>query len=139
MVLRRLWFRAAQCAPAPVPSVMAPPPPLVVAAPAKPAPIAPKVEEFGSETVRKPEPPPDAPKEIQEIKAIVTQVEFSRTNRFIVTLDNGQVWRQIEGDVAKAHFHKSGDAVTVAHGVFGSYVLTLDGHDLGLFRVRRVR
>jgi len=89
--------------------------------------------------MRKPEPPAGAPEEDQEIRAIVMQVEFSKTQRFIVTLDNGQVWRQIEGDVTRAHFHKSGDAVTVSHGVFGSYVLVIDGHNLGMFKVHRVR
>ncbi len=117
-------------APAPQVQVTTPPPASSMAA---------KTAEFGAETMRSSQPDRETSNEFHELRATITQVEFSKTNRFIVTLDNGQVWRQIEGDLSKARFHKSGDAVTISRGVFGSYNLSLDEHDVGLFKVHRIR
>jgi hypothetical protein len=89
--------------------------------------------------MRKPEPERGAPADVDEIKGTVTQVVFSPYNRFTVTLDNGQVWRQIDADTAKARFHKNGDAVTISRGAIGSYNLCLDGHEFVIFKVHRVR
>lgn len=121
-----------------LPSVTAAARPPAAAPVIAPPPVAAKVAEFGTDTMRKPEPERGAPKEIDEIKATITQVEFSQNNRFIVTLDNGQVWRQIEADSTKARFRKSGEAVTISRGVLGSYNLTLDEHAV-LYKVRRLR
>ncbi len=124
-------------------SVPPPPPPAVAPVPAPtvapPPTVAAKIAAFGADTIRKPETVNGEPKDVDEIRATVTQVEFSPTNRFIVTLDNGQVWRQIDGDSTKARFRKGGDAVTISRGLFSSYNLSIDGHDIGLYKVRRIR
>jgi hypothetical protein len=38
----------------------------------------------------------------------VTEVYFSPFGRFIVTLANGQIWRQLDGDAGRARFSKQG-------------------------------
>jgi len=129
------------------PAAAVPPPPVVAASPsvvsappaAPPPPVAAKVAEFGAEAMRKPEPDSAAPQDVDEIKAKVTEVVFSPHDRFTVTLDNGQVWRQIDADAVKARFHKAGDAVTIARGAIGSYNLTVDGHDFVIYKVHRMR
>lgn len=121
----------------PAPQAAVPPP---VAAPLPAPAMAAKTADFGADTIRKDEPAQAAPDEVDEVKGTVTQVVFSSRDRFTVTLDNGQVWRQLDADTtARAPFHKSGDAVTISRGVLGSYNLTLDEHGVRLFKVRRVR
>ena len=109
-----------------------------VAPPAPPTPVT-KTNTFGAETIRKGDTPEERAQEVDEIKAKVVTADFSPTNRFTVTLDNGQVWRQIEADSGKARLHKSGgDTVEISRGMLGSYNLVIDGVNL-LFKVRRVR
>jgi hypothetical protein len=92
-----------------------------------------KAEDFG-----RPPPPPDAPKEVTAIAASVSK--FSRTGlgRAIFTLDNGQVWTQIEGDSIEVRDAKPGDEVTVEKAFFGSYSLIFKERK-GLIKVRRTK
>ncbi len=95
--------------------------------------------DFGGEQVRKPatEQASDAP--LEEISAHVASVSFNPYGRFTVTLDNGQVWRQIQADTGVARFRrKGGDSVTISRGMLGSYNLTLAG-TVQLFKVTRVQ
>ena len=82
----------------------------------------------------KPLPAPEA------ISARMASYEFNKYRRFTVTLDNGQVWRQIDGDDLLASWTKSPRSyrVVITHGLFGSYNFQVLENG-GLFRVRRVR
>lgn len=110
-------------------------------------------QQFGSERLPQPAPPPPAPGQtaqaapppppepqiIDSITANVTDFAYHLDGRFIVFLDNGQIWQEIEGDTDKAHFKKNGpNAVTISRGAFGSYGLTLN--DLAQsFKVKRIK
>jgi hypothetical protein len=54
-------------------------------------------------------------------------------------LDNGQTWRQLEGDDAQVLEPPSGTVlkVTIERGAFGSYNLSIEGRN-GFIRVRRI-
>lgn len=102
--------------------------------------VAPRQTEaqFGSETLKKdtrealgqPEP-------LDEIHGAIAKLAFSPTGRAIVTLDNGQVWRQIEGD-SERFKGKQGEKATVGRAILGSYNLTVAGRHQ-LIKVQRVR
>jgi hypothetical protein len=82
----------------------------------------------------------EAKEEVDSISAGVTEYAYTPLGKFIVFLDNGQVWRQIQGDADRAQFHKSptDNKVTISRGWIGSYNLTLnDGNKA--FKVERVK
>lgn len=58
--------------------------------------------------------------QIDEIQAIVTDVRKSATRKLTVTLDNGQIWRQLDSQRLRL---KSGEAVIVRKASLGSYLL----------------
>ena len=60
--------------------------------------------------------------------------------KFIVFLDNGQVWRQQEADTGSAHFNeKPGDnKVEISRGWLGSYTAVAQRRQQE-FRVNRVK
>jgi hypothetical protein len=81
----------------------------------------------------------DQPQRLDELRANVTAVAYNPLGRFTVTLDNGQIWKQLDGDSGTARFkNKSGDIVTISRGVLGSYNLVVEGRS-ALFKVKRVR
>jgi len=151
-------LKAAEATPPPVaaPPVAAPPP----AAPAETrawydpgrlfgvsprAQVAP--EQFGSENLTAPKLPEGVaatpentpPPPIDSITAAVTDYSFTPYGKFILFLDNGQVWRQLDSDEGEAHFSKSiKHTVTISRGMIGSYNLVVDGASR-LFKVRRVK
>jgi hypothetical protein len=98
-------------------------------------------EQFGSErtaaTQKKVE---QAQAEVDSISAAVTDYAYTPFGKFIVFLDNGQVWRQLEGDADKAIFRKtpSDNKVTIERGFIGSYNLMINGSSR-LFKVVRVK
>lgn len=109
-------------------------------------------QQFGSESIPQPPPPPapgenaqaappppPEPQIIDSITANVSDFAYHLDGRFVVFLDNGQIWQQIQGDTDKAHFKKSGpNTVTISRGAFGSYGLTLN--DLSQsFKVKRIK
>jgi hypothetical protein len=99
----------------------------------KPQPVQ-KAEDFG-----KP-PAPPGPEEITQITANV--VEFAKTpyGKSIFILDNGQIWRQLDGDSTEVANPAPGKLmrVTVETGMLGSYNLTIEGRN-GLVKVRRLQ
>jgi len=115
-------------APAPPPAHAAPP---VVAAvtPAPPSPAAtsgatapePSAEaKFGQETMPQRSRPARTPKESLLVSKITDVLEV-RHELFIITLENGQVWRQ-EGEGAQiTRFFHAGDDVRIEKGLLGAY------------------
>ena len=82
------------------------------------------------------EPAPEKPPELQSIEGqVVRVVKLARGNHSL-TLEDGQVWREIE--VKPRARYRVGDAVVIARGAFGSYNLSSErtGHRV---KVRRVR
>jgi hypothetical protein len=78
-------------------------------------------------------------KEIDEISAKVTEYALDPVGRFVVFLDNGQVWKQLDSDDRRAVFKRSGDnTVTISRGFLGSYNMTINDV-AGLYKVTRVK
>ncbi len=59
-------------------------------------------------------------KEIDRIEAIVVEVHKSASGKAVITLDNGQVWKQSDG--SRTHLSVN-DKVTIRRRSFGSYTL----------------
>lgn len=82
---------------------------------------------------------PAQPARLEELRANVVAVALNPLGRFTVTLDNGQIWKQLDGDTGTARFkNKGGDVVTISRGVLGSYNLVVEGRS-ALFKVKRVQ
>ena len=102
------------------------------APPPVPLPAAP-VAQFG----RKP-PRAAIPDNVDHITAQMQSYTFDKLGWFTVTLDNGQVWKQIQGDTTYAKWKKPAASyqVRVSHGFLGSYNLQVHGL-AGLYKVMR--
>jgi hypothetical protein len=83
----------------------------------------------------------EAESEVDSISAGVTDYAFTPFGKFIVFLDNGQVWRQIAGDSGdKPMLHKNpkDNTVTVERGLIGSYNLMFND-STRTYKVERVK
>jgi len=104
-------------------------------------------EQFGGEALNAPPLPPGTPATPQNtpppaldsITATVTDYAFDPYDKFVVFLDNGQVWKQLESDTGvKARFVKGGkNTVVISRGFIGSYNITIN--DGPSYKVRRVK
>ncbi len=84
---------------------------------------------------------PKAPgHEIDSISARVSEYAMNPVGKFIVFLDNGQVWHELPSESANVHFRRAAQANTVMieRGLFGSYILHLNG-DLRGYKVQRIK
>jgi hypothetical protein len=65
---------------------------------------------------------------------------FDTKGFFTVTLTDGSVWKQLDGDSARAHWHGRPSDLTVAirAGAFGAHVLQLRGES-AIYKVIRIR
>jgi hypothetical protein len=94
-----------------------------------------KPEDFG-----KPAPAPATTNEVTQISSPV--LEFAKTARgkALFVLENGQVWRQIDGDTTDVQPPAPGTTmkVTVELAIFGSYNLTIEGRRY-IVKVNRVK
>jgi hypothetical protein len=97
---------------------------------------------FGSEALPPPPAAPGAPpppEPLDSISATVSDFALNPVGRFIVFLDNGQVWRQIDGDGARAAFARHGkNEVMISRGALGSYNLQLNGSNR-IYKVQRIK
>lgn len=59
----------------------------------------------------------------------MSKYDFDRSGRLTVTLANGQVWEQMESDLARAKWNKPASSyrVSVSRGVMGTYDLRVRG------------
>jgi hypothetical protein len=101
------------------------------AAPSAKEALIPRAEDFGK--------PPPRPPEVDQVVATVRELSKTVRGRALFVLDNGQTWRQLEGDDAQVLEPPAGAVlkVTIARGVFGSYNLSIEGRN-GMVRVRRI-
>jgi hypothetical protein len=103
-----------------------------------------KPESFGEENTDKAKEEHDKVQDeglvLNSISAGVTEVAFTPFGKFIVFLDNGQVWRQIEGDSDHARFKSkpTDNKVTISRGFLGSYSLTVND-SAKVYKVSRVK
>jgi hypothetical protein len=74
-------------------------------------------------------------KQTSSVTARISDVDTGRDGLKTITLDNGQVWRQITG--GNAVFLNPGDEVTVSRGALGSFMMRIPNG--GPLRVRRVK
>lgn len=73
----------------------------------------------------------------QELLAGVASLRYDARGRFTITLDNGQVWRQLEGDTAVLTGARISE-VRISHGALGSYDLNVVGRN-ATYRVTRLQ
>lgn len=116
--------------PNPAPIVQAPPPPVpppavpsVTAAPA--APLS-ATQQFGlskADIAQKEVAAGARPAELNALQAQVSQLTTTRDGMLVLTLNNGQVWRQLI--TGEDLLLKAGDTVTISKGWLGSYTLTV--------------
>jgi hypothetical protein len=90
-------------------------------------------DQFGLRTARA------VPNGVDHIVQRIRKVEFVKaTGDFTVTLENGQVWRQVPNDDARARWYKdmSGTLATVAYGAGDTYNFSIG--DKTVYKVRRI-
>lgn len=96
-----------------------------------------KAEDFG---MAPPSSRPDAPKEITEISAQVTEVAKTPLGKSIFILDNGQIWRQLDSDQTEVTRRPSSGPmqVRIEAAVMGSFSLYIEGSKR-MVKVRRLK
>ncbi|MBS0472221.1 MAG: hypothetical protein JSR60_14205 [Proteobacteria bacterium] len=102
-------------------------------------------DQFGSENLKAPPPPAGSaeaanvpPPALDSITVGVTEYSFTPFGKFIVILENGQIWQQLQSDGGEARFKRSGkNTVTITRALFGSYSLSLNGDKT--FKVQRLK
>lgn len=58
--------------------------------------------------------------QIDHVEAVVTEVRKSATRKLLVTLDNGQIWRQLDSQTLHL---KSGESVTIRKASLNSFLM----------------
>ncbi len=72
------------------------------------------------------------------LTAVITDLRETRPNVFRMTLDNGNVWQQL--DLASTFYVKAGDTVKIEKGRMGGYRMArVSGSGGGWVRVTRVK
>lgn len=71
------------------------------------------------------------------ILAKVTAFAVNALKHFTITLDNGQVWRQLDADKPLARVRLS-DRVKIVHGAAETFTLTIEGAN-GSYQVKRIK
>jgi hypothetical protein len=93
--------------------------------------------EFGAEQLDAKQRTP-ASAEAQTLHAHIAELKTAASGRFLVVLDNGQVWRH--EDAYMGNYLKQGEAITISKAAMGSYRLTRDaGQAKNWIRVTRVQ
>ena len=108
-------------------------------------------KEFGNESLPPPPPPPPPapgqpappppPQIIDSITAGVTDYAFNPYGKVTVFLDNGQIWKQIEGDDENPLFafkKSKSNTVTISRGLLGSYNMQVNGKAV-IYKMRRLK
>jgi len=98
-------------------------------------------DEFGNDSLPEKRTADQAgqPREIQKISTKVVSYELDQFGKFTVTLDNGQVWRQLAADTGEPYFRRSHtNTAVISRGVLGSYELRLNSKGT-VFKVTRIK
>jgi hypothetical protein len=138
----RLWLDCYYAASNPVRTALGLPslagPPILASAGPPPVPISPSA------------PPPGRQRStgflsdifgptVIEAQARMVRYSFGANKNFTVTLENGQTWRQLDGDTGVANWRKAAATylVIIRSGAMGSHNLTVKDAP-GMFKVKRV-
>ena len=128
---------AARVAPTPsAPALAAPAAPAVAATP--PPSASPKHDDFGSNPIverKRDEGKPVEDRAPTEMRAVVSKLSTKPYGEYVLTLDNGQVWEQLEH--SETFLIKAGDGIVIKKAKLGSFLLTVDSG--ATTRVRRTR
>ena len=98
-------------------------------------------QQFGAETTPQVQQKVEnAEQQVDSISAGVTDYSYTMDRKFVVFLDNGQIWRQLQGDSGLAHFHRvpADNKVVIDRGLIGSYNLMINGSNQ-TFKVTRLK
>ena len=100
----------------------------------------PAPQQFGQEDLRSARTNPAFRGQVKRLTARVMNFSISPTGYFTVELDNGQVWRQVDGDTNYARFRTPANRnlVNIEHGFLRSYNLHIQGGSEG-YKVRRLK
>jgi hypothetical protein len=83
-------------------------------------------EDFGREQIERRQPDKDKQdKKLEQIEAVVTQIDERGDDLLVFTLENGQVWRQ--KSLTPLFRVREGDSVVIRKGTFGGYTLIAPG------------
>ena len=74
--------------------------------------------------------------EIIEASMVVKSARRAHDNRLVVTMENGQIWRQVDADRVQIPRNIQGASVSIRRASLGSYILSFEGRNRGV-RVRR--
>lgn len=146
-------FGAGAAAPAAVPPVAAPsaarsatPPTVATTPPAaapsaaqsSPPPVAAPAQDFGADQLRRTPSETAKDETPRTLTATVSALRETRTSVFRITLDNGQVWQQMDMD---SLFHlQTGDVVEISRGKLGGYRMARQSRGgSGWVRVSRIK
>jgi len=89
-------------------------------------------ESFGLPAAR------DEPDEAERVEAHITEfTRLNRSNNIRITLDNGQVWQEIDGRPFRGNV-EPGTRVTVTRRPFGGYKMAVEGRSSSIY-VRRIK
>lgn len=99
---------------------------------AAPAPPADPVAKFGQESVKQ----PDAPAELKQIETRIRGRFSGWEPNTRIELDNGQVWRVVDG--SSASYDLNSPKAVVHRGMLGAYYLEIEGIGFQV-KVTRVR
>lgn len=115
------------------PAVTSPAPPVATA----PPPAIPTAE-FGAESVRRTEEQRQAEEPPRSLTAALDSVREMRPNVFRMTLENGQVWDQMDMDITFTV--QAGDTVQIERGRMGGYRMSRTSRGgSGWVRVNRLK
>lgn len=73
-----------------------------------------------------------------DVNAVAVKITRNRFGKYTVTLDNGQVWRQIQGDTTRLFISEEEPVIRIRRGSFGSYTLKVPSSKRPI-RVKRVK
>jgi hypothetical protein len=119
------------------PAVTAPAPTVIPAPVATPPPVTPAAG-FGAESVRRTGEQLQAEAPPRSLTAAVNGVREMRPNVYRMTLENGQVWDQMEMDITFSV--QAGDTVQIERGRMGGYRMTRTNRGgSGWVRVNRLK
>lgn len=124
------------CFDAAVAQAQAQPAPPAAAAAVAAAPTLTKEEKFGLRGDLKEEKAKQAPElvELESVTGKVTKLAAKPYGQLIVTLDNGQVWYEIQANTGLRV--RVGDQVTIKAGALGSYLMVANGRSSKVTRAR---
>ena len=93
-----------------------------------------KIEEFGKESIQV---RITKSNKIQSISSLIKSITYSSMRKFVIILENGQKWKQLDSDYRALLPGKKYEKVTIKRGALGSYNLIFDG-SLPSYKAKRI-